>query len=159
MKDVDIKSKIVAVQLTWIRRGSFQPWKIIPLNVLKRLGGSAVFHQNLDLMPELLNALPSFYRDLLPHWCENLSHYPDSKRDISSEYIWYNRYIQIAGNPVFFRALEERSIKHMSDLFFENGSHIPRSTLKDLPSVPSTQYFTWMQVLDAIPDDWKLLLK
>ena len=47
----------------------------------------------------------------------------------------------------------------MSDLFFENGSHIPRSTLKDLPSVPSTQYLTWMQVLDAIPDDWKLLLK
>ena len=43
--------------------------------------------------------------------------------------------------------------------FFENGSHIPLSTLKDLHSIPSTQYFTWMQVLDAILDDWQILLK
>ena len=43
----------------------------------------------------------------------------------------------------------------MSDLFFENGSHIPWSTLKHLHSIPNTQYFAWMQVLDAIPDDWK----
>ena len=162
LKDVDIKSKIVALQLTWIRRlhdENFHPWKLIPLNVLKPLGGSTVFHQNLDLTPELPNAVPSFYRNLLSYWCENFSHYPDSKREISSEYIWYNKYIRIAGKPVFFRALEERGIKHLSDLFFENGSHIPWSTLKDLHSIPSTQYFTWMQVLDAIPDDWKILLK
>ena len=60
---------------------------------------------------------------------------------------------------VFFRALEELGIKHMSDLFFKNGSHIPWSTLKDFNSIPSTQYFTWMQVLDAIANDWKMLLK
>ena len=118
LKDVDIKSKIVALQLTCIRRlhdGNFHPWKIITLNVLKPLGGSAVFHQNLDLTPELPNALPSFYRSLLSYWCENFSHYPDSKREISSEYIWYNKYIPIAGKPAFFRALEEPGIKHMSD--------------------------------------------
>ena len=54
LKEVDIKSKIVALQLTWIRRlndGNFHPWKLIPLNVLKPPGGSAVFHQNLDLTP------------------------------------------------------------------------------------------------------------
>ena len=36
LKEVDIKSKIVALQLTWIRRlddGNFYPWKLIPLNV------------------------------------------------------------------------------------------------------------------------------
>ena len=113
------------------------------------------FHQNLDLTPELPNALPSFYKNLLSHWCENFSHYPDSKGETSSEYIWYNKYIRIAGKPVFFRALTERGIKHTSDLFFENGSHIPWSILKDLHSIPSTQYFTWMQVLD----DWKIFLK
>ena len=104
LKDVDIKSKIVALQLTWIRRlhdGSFHPWKLIPLNVLKPLGGISVFHQNLDLTPDLPNALPSFYRHLLSHWCENFSHYPDSKPEISSEYIWYNKNIRIAGKPVF----------------------------------------------------------
>ena len=162
LKDVDIKSKIVALQLTWIRclhDENFHPWKLIPLNVLKPLGGSAVFYQNLDLIPELPNALPSFYRSLLSYCCENCSHYPNSKREISSEYIWYNKCIRIAGKPVFFRALEEQGIKHLSDLFFENGSHILWSTLKDLHSIPSTQYFTWMQVLDAIPDDWKILLK
>ena len=36
LKEVDIKSKIVALQLTWIRRlhdGNFHPWKLIPLNM------------------------------------------------------------------------------------------------------------------------------
>ena len=162
MNDADIKLKIVALRLTWIRclhDENFHPWKLIPLNVLKPLGGSAVLHQNLDSMPELPNALPSFYKNLLSYWCENFSHYPDSGREISSEYIWYNKYIQIAGKPVFFRVLEERGIKHSSDLFFFNGSHIPWSTLKDLQSIPSTQYLTWMQVLHAVPDDWKILLK
>ena len=96
LKDVDIKSKILALQLTWIRclhDENFHPWKLIPLNVLKPLGGSTIFHQNLDLMPELPNVLPSFYRNLLSYWCEDFSHYPDSKREISSEYIWYNKYI------------------------------------------------------------------
>ena len=161
LKDVDIRSKTVALQPTWIIRlndENFHPWKLNNLNVLKPLGGSAVFHQNLDLMPELPNALPSFYRNLLSYWCENFSHYPDSKREISSKYL-YNKYIRIAGKPVFFRALEEQGIKHLSDLFFENGSHIPWSTLKDLHSIASTHYFTEMQVLDAIPDDWKMLLE
>ena len=63
LKEVDIKSKIGALQLTWIRRlhdGNFHPWKLIPLNILKPLGGNEVLHQNLDLTPELPNALPSF---------------------------------------------------------------------------------------------------
>ena len=92
--------------------------EINSFDVLKPLGGGTVFHQNLDLTPELPNALPSFYKNLLSHWCENFSHYPDSKGEISSKYIWYNKYIQIAVKPVFFRALEERGIKHISDLFF-----------------------------------------
>ena len=47
----------------------------------------------------------------------------------------------------------------MSHLIFENGCHIPWSTLKDLHLIPSTQYFTRIQVLDATPDDWKILAK
>ena len=65
---------------------------------------------------------------------------------------------KLLGSRVF-RALDECGIKHLSDLFFENGCYIPWSTMKDLHSIPSTQYFTLMQVLDAIPDDWKMLLK
>ena len=57
------------------------------------------------------------------------------------------------------QVLGKLTLKLMSDLFFENGSHMPWSTLKDLHSIPSRQYFTWMQVLDAMPDDWKILLK
>ena len=61
--------------------------------------------------------------------------------------------------PCVNGALEELDIKHMSDLYFENGSRIPWSKLKDLHSIPSTQYLTWIQILDAIPDEWKILLK
>ena len=82
-----------------------------------------------------LRALVGPYQDLRT---EKPTIYRYGYSKISSEYIWYNKYIRIAGKPVSFRTLEERGIKHMSDLFFENGSHIPWFTLKDLHSIPST---------------------
>ena len=42
---------------------------------------------------------------------------------------------------------------------FGTVRNIPWSTLKDLHSIRSTQYFTWIQVSDGIPDDWKIILK
>ena len=146
LKEVDIKSKIVALQLTWIRRlddGDFYPWKLIHLNVLKPLGGSAV----------LPNALPSFYRNLLFHWCEIFFPLSWFKRwDFLRVYLV--QYIRIAGKPVFFRALEERGIRHISDSFFENGSyslvHIERFAFNSKHAI---------FCMDAIPDDWKILLK
>ena len=61
LKNVDIKSKIVALQLTWIRRlhdENFHPWKLIPLNVLKPLGGSASISSELRLNVRITKCTP-----------------------------------------------------------------------------------------------------
>ena len=51
LKNVDIPSKIIALQCSWIRRlydNSLNEWKLIPLYVYKKsFGTSFKFHSNL----------------------------------------------------------------------------------------------------------------
>ena len=51
LKNVDIPSKIIALQCSWIRRlydNSFHEWKLIPLYLIKKSFGTAFkFHSNL----------------------------------------------------------------------------------------------------------------
>ena len=65
LKDVDIEAKIRSLQLGWVRRlfvDDYHPWKIIPLNVLKK----NIFHHNLDIdLKKLPGTSPKFYSGLI----------------------------------------------------------------------------------------------
>ena len=70
-KDVDISSKIKALQLVWVRRlfeENFHPWKLIPLNSLRSIGINSLFHSNLHLAVDLPKCLPNFYKIIIQHW-------------------------------------------------------------------------------------------
>ena len=70
-KDVDISSKIKALQLVWVRRlfeENFHLWKLIPLNSLSSIGTNSLFHSNLHLAVDLPKCLPNFYKIIIQHW-------------------------------------------------------------------------------------------
>ena len=64
LKNVDIKSKIISLQCSWIKKlydESFHEWKIISLPLIKNTFGECfVFHSNLDFIVSL-NSFPEFY--------------------------------------------------------------------------------------------------
>ena len=64
LKNVDIKSKIVSLQCSWIKKlydESFHEWKIIPLTLIKNTFGECfIFRSNLDVNV-FLNSFPEFY--------------------------------------------------------------------------------------------------
>ena len=64
LKNVDIKSKIVSLQCSWIKKlydESFHEWKIIPLTLIKNTFGECfIFRSNLDFNV-FLNSFPEFY--------------------------------------------------------------------------------------------------
>ena len=69
LKNVDIPSKIIALQCSWIRRlydNSFHEWKLIPLYLIeKSFGTSFKFHSNLLFKSSKINFFPSFYRKII----------------------------------------------------------------------------------------------
>ena len=51
-KNIDISSKLLVMKISWIKRfldDNFHPWKILPTRLLAPLGGSSIFHYNLQL--------------------------------------------------------------------------------------------------------------
>ena len=69
LKNVDIPSKIIALQCSWIRRlydNSFHEWKLIPLYLIeKSFGTSFKFHSNLLFKSNKTKFFPSFYRQII----------------------------------------------------------------------------------------------
>ena len=47
----------------------------------------------------------------------------------------------------------------VDDLFDDTGIIIKWEVFKQLHSLPETVYFKWLQVLDSIPEEWKIAIK
>ena len=70
-KDVDISSKLLAMKISWIKRflgDNFHPWRILPTWSLAYLGGSSIFHYNLQLRDRcstIVKTCPAFCQELI----------------------------------------------------------------------------------------------
>ena len=71
-KDVDIKSKILSLKVSWISKllnTNFHPWKIMPTQRFSEVGGAkSIFHFNFKLSkqcPLQGKNLPKFYNELV----------------------------------------------------------------------------------------------
>ena len=73
-KDIDIESKIESMKIWWVKRlceNEQRPWQSLATYWLKAIGGTSVFHSNLELsqISKLkLQTLPDFYKDLIKFW-------------------------------------------------------------------------------------------
>ena len=80
LKIVDILSKIIALQCSWIRRlydNPFHEWKLIPLYLIeKSFGTSFKFHSKLLSLLFKINKntfFPTFYRKIILNWKKRLA--------------------------------------------------------------------------------------
>ena len=129
LKDVDIEAKLKALKLTSIRKlcdDSRYPWKINPLACLKLLNNEAICQRKLCIDQKLLNkvnGIPNSYVQLLTHWADfakvDLSHH--SNYVYSGEPSWFNSFIQIGNQSVFYEIFSMSSINILKDLYNNDG--------------------------------------
>ena len=105
LKNVNISCKIVSLQCSWIRRlydDYFHEWKLIPLHLITMLIGSKFkFHSNIFLKKHHLKKLLPFYKDIFFNWKTHFSSVPETPACLLSQFLWFNKYIQIEDNPVY----------------------------------------------------------
>ena len=162
LKDVDIEAKIRSLQLGWVRQlfvDDYHPWKIIPLNIMKKFGGKNIFHRNLDIdLKKLPATLPKFYSGLIQTFCETMAYDPADIAEVLSEHLWYNRHHKISNKPFIFYPFESVGINHVADLFIDQHP-IPWLSVKSKFDLVEKLHFKWFQSVKVISDKFVNIMK
>ena len=108
-KNVHIPNKNASLQCSWIRRwynNNFYEWKLIPLHLVAMSFGSKFKFHSKDFIKETsLKNLLLFYRDIFINWKAHFSSCPETPACLLSQFLWFNKYIQIEDNPVCLKKL------------------------------------------------------
>ena len=164
LKVVDIDSKFRALKLTWLKRlcdDNEYPWKIIPQAYLKLPNGDLLFHGNFSTDVTTLNkikGIPKFYVEILKTW-ENFSeNSSDDPTVLLSESLWLNRFIKIGNKSVFSKVLSMNNINTVGDIFDNKGATLQFQFLTRIGLLSTIRFF-WLQLVNAIPQIWKKIVK
>ena len=80
LRSVDLFSKIVSLQYSWVRRllnNNFHPWKVITLCLIQKyLCKNFKFHSNLELRKSRLRKFPKYCQEMWYKWGKFLSSSP-----------------------------------------------------------------------------------
>ena len=157
LKDIDIPSKFKSLHLNWLNRlfdDNYHPWKQIPLYHFKRISENFyLFHPNLSVPKSMLNSIPMFYRNIVNFWQDISFSPPSNATMVFSESLCFNSFIKIDNLPItpsFFDTVDQI---YLAQLFTNNGNFISWNDASR--KFKLRNYFKWMQIIHAIPTNWK----
>ena len=125
----------------------------------KTFGKSFIFHSNLSFTKKLIKSFPSFYKETLLNWKTFFSKTPETPSSILSQFLWYNIYIQIDEGDVHLSRFSQKCLSFVSQLFDKNGTFKTLHLLKKEYHLNNNSYFQWLQLINSIPEKWKLTSK
>ena len=162
LKNVDIRKKVISLQCSWIKRlydDSFHEWKMLPLHLIsKTFAKSFIFHSNLSFKKKLIKSFPSFYKEILLNMKTFFSRTTETPSSILYHFLWYNIYIQTDEGDVISR-FSQSNFNFVSQLFDTNGTVKAWRILKQEYHLNRNSYFQWLQLINSIPEKWKLSIK
>ena len=136
---------------------------MIPLAYLKLQNNEAIWHRNLCIDQKLLNkinGIPKFYVELLTHWADfatvDSSHL--NPYVYLGESLWFNSFIQISNQSVFYEIFSMRGINILKGLYNNDGKLLSFNELTE-KGIPRNMYFRWIRLIEAIPSQWKSKIK
>ena len=76
-----------------------------------------------------------------------------------SQFLWYNIYIQIDEGDVHHSRFSQKGLSFVSQLFDKNGTIKAWHLLKQGYNLNNNTYCQWLQLINSIPEKWKLTIK
>ena len=129
---------------------------MIPLFLIKNhLGKNFVFHSNLSIKQNVVKKFPKFYQEILTRWGKYLSSPPTVLSAVASQFIWYNEYIKIDNNTIYYCYFSQ---KNPQNLFESNGKMRSWEDLRTKLGLDDNKKFYWRQIIHTIPHAWKEML-
>ena len=106
---------------------------------------------------DLPNTIPTFYFQILYAWFE-LKTTPNKAADVRREYFIFNRHISINNNYVYYPRFIQNNILSINELLDTTGKFLSYDLFSNKYGSLLSQ-FKYMSLIDAIPKEWKQLLK
>ena len=132
---------------------------MIPLFLIKKSFGSFFrFHSNLLFKRNKIKFFPSFYDEIFLYWKKHLTRKPEISC-VLSQYLWHNENIRVYKNSIYLVRFSEKNINYVSQLFRPDGSIKKWHELKTEHELHESSYFQWLQLISAIPEGWKFIIK
>ena len=76
-----------------------------------------------------------------------------------SQYLCYNRSIQVHNASVYFLKFSQKNINYVSQFYSDNGSVKQWHEFKREHNLHESFCFQWLQLIDSIPQTWKIIIK
>ena len=93
------------------------------------------------------------------YWKKHLTRKPEIPSCILSQYLWYDENIQVDKNSIYLVRFSEKNINYVSQLFQPDGSIKKWHELKTEHELHENSSFQWLQLISAIPEGWKFIIK
>ena len=159
---IDIRSKVKSLQCYWVVRYASEGealWKRIWNHHLKSVGNNLFLYCNYDPAAiECMKIFPLYYKHVLMSWAEISQNTPTSAEEVGNQLIWNNRFIKVDHKPIFYGHFFESGAIRIKDLFYSNKNLKPFKYWVE-KGIESNSFFKWIAIVDAIPKDWKILIK
>ena len=160
LKMLDLESMIKAQRVIALKKYldiSENSWKVILDEFLQGVGGKLVLSCNFDSR-KLPIYIPAFYTECFDAWSELTSTSVNSYEDVINQVIWNNKNIIVQKESVFDEYLFTLGIIKIGDLLSDTGIFFQSSTILQANLSP-IQRFKLMSIADAIPQNWRLIIK
>ena len=163
LKNVDIFSKVVSLQCSWIKRlfdNNFHQWKLIPLYLIRQyLGKNFKFHSNLEVSHSILCKFPKFYKEIFIRWGKHLSSLATLPSTVACQFIWFNKHIQIDNKSIYLYNFSNRNLNFVGQLFDTDGKLKSWDCVKHQFLLKNNMQFQYRQIIHAFPQHWKETIK
>ena len=104
MKNVDVKSKIISLECSWVKKlyfGNHHEWKIIPLYYINKCFGKRFFfHSNLSFNLASVDSFLEFCKQIFINWSNYFVSNSGVPSCIQSNFLWYNKHISVDNKPI-----------------------------------------------------------
>ena len=146
------------MEISWIKRfldGNFHPWKILPARLFVRLGGSSMFHDNLQLgdrCSTIVKTFPTFYQELIELWCKISYQERSDITQICNQSLWNNSFIVTQGKPIFNLSFINKGIlKVISGILNDSGNLLSWHLGKSKYNLDNRDFMAWIGLIESIP--------
>ena len=160
LKNVDIKSKIISLQCSWVKKlydESFHEWKTIRLTLIKNpFMECFIFHSNSNFS---LNSFPEFYINIFDSWKNNFASFSLTPSYLRSTFLWFNKDIKVNNKPFHFQDLSKENINFVEHLCMPSGVFKSCTEIKTEFNLEVKMFYKWFQFYHTILSQWKRIIK
>ena len=117
------------------------------------------FHSNLSFNLALVGSFPEFCKQIFINWSNYFVSNFEVPSCIQSNFLWYNKYTLIDNKPVYISSFSDKNVNLINNLLDCLGNLKSWNVLKTEFKLADSLYFSWMQLINAVPLNWKTVIK